>query len=93
MDDVDVHLLLMTGARKLLSIFLHPKLAWDDSKVAPGPPLNPFTSGNPFLGTKLLGFSTGRGSGALKRIRRLSTSDGSDTSPFHYLDIPGQSFP
>ena len=25
--------------------------------------LNPFTSGNPFLGTKLLGFSFGRGSG------------------------------
>ena len=28
--------------------------------------LNPFTTGNPFLGTKLLGFSIGRGSGALK---------------------------
>ena len=27
--------------------------------------LNPFATGNPFLGTKLLGFSIGRGSGAL----------------------------
>ena len=31
-------------------------------------PLNPFTTGNPFLGTKLLGFSIGRGSGALKGL-------------------------
>ena len=31
--------------------------------------LNAFTTGNPFLGTKLLGFSTGRGSGALKGLR------------------------
>ena len=30
--------------------------------------LNPFTTGNPFLGTKLLGFSKGRGSGALKGL-------------------------
>ena len=30
--------------------------------------LNPFTTGNPFLGTKLLGFSIGRGSGALKGL-------------------------
>ena len=30
--------------------------------------LDPFTAGNPLLGTKLLGFSMGRGSGALKRI-------------------------
>ena len=29
------------------------------------PILNPFTTGKPFLGTKLLGFSIGRGSGAL----------------------------
>ena len=29
--------------------------------------INPFTTGNPFFGTKLLGFSIGRGSGALKR--------------------------
>ena len=28
--------------------------------------LNPFTTGNPFLGTKLLGFNIGRGSGVLK---------------------------
>ena len=31
--------------------------------------VNPFTNGNPFLGTKLLGFSIGRGSGALKGSR------------------------
>ena len=30
--------------------------------------LNPFTTGNPFLGTKLLGFSIGRGLGALKGL-------------------------
>ena len=29
---------------------------------------NPFTTGNPFLGTKLLVFSIGRGSGALKGL-------------------------
>ena len=28
----------------------------------------PLTTGNPFLGTKLLGFSVGRGSGALKGL-------------------------
>ena len=28
----------------------------------------PFTTGNPFWGTKLLGFSIGRGSGALKGL-------------------------
>ena len=28
----------------------------------------PFTTGNPFLGTNLLGFSIGRGSGALKGL-------------------------
>ena len=33
--------------------------------------LNPFTTGNPFLGTKLLGFSIGRGSGALKGLTPL----------------------
>ena len=31
--------------------------------------VNPFTTGNPFWGTKLLGFSIGRGSGALKGLR------------------------
>ena len=31
--------------------------------------VNPFTTGNPFLATKLLGFSKGRGSGALKGLR------------------------
>ena len=30
--------------------------------------LNPFTTGNPFLGTKLLGISIGRGLGALKEL-------------------------
>ena len=30
--------------------------------------LNPFTTGNPFLGTKLLGFSMGRGLGAVKGL-------------------------
>ena len=29
---------------------------------------DPFTTGNPFLGTNLLGFSIGRGSGALKGL-------------------------
>ena len=29
---------------------------------------NPFTTGNPFWGAKLLGFSIGRGSGALKGL-------------------------
>ena len=39
---------------------------------------SPFTTGNPFLGTKLLGFSIGRGSGALKGLKavRLAYSDG-----------------
>ena len=30
--------------------------------------VNSFGTGNPFLGTKLLGFSTGRSSGAPKRV-------------------------
>ena len=30
--------------------------------------LDPFTTGNPFLGTKILGFSIERGSGALKEL-------------------------
>ena len=33
-----------------------------------GPPFSLFTTGNPFLGTKLLGFSIERGSGALKGL-------------------------
>ena len=33
--------------------------------------VNPFTFGNPFLGTKLLGFSVGRGSGALKGVTQF----------------------
>ena len=39
-----------------------------------GGEVNPFTTGNPFLGTKLLGFSIGRGSGALKGLRHPLTS-------------------
>ena len=31
--------------------------------------INPFTTGNPFLGTKLLELSLGRGSGALKGLK------------------------
>ena len=34
------------------------------------PVLNPFTTGNPFWGTKLLGFSIGRGSGALEGLAK-----------------------
>ena len=34
--------------------------------------LNPFTTGNPFFGTKLLGFSVGRGLGALKGLRPIN---------------------
>ena len=30
--------------------------------------INPFTTGNPFSGTKILGFNIGRGSGALKGL-------------------------
>ena len=40
-------------------------------EVSPVNELNPLTTGNPFLGTKLLGFSIGRGSGALKGLRPL----------------------
>ena len=36
--------------------------------LAQNSPLNPFTTGNPFLRTKLLRFSIGRGSGALKGL-------------------------
>ena len=35
--------------------------------------VNPFATGSPFLGTKLLGFSIGRGSGALKGYYLSST--------------------
>ena len=34
--------------------------------------VNPFTTGNPFLGTKLLAFSIGRGSGALKGLKKIA---------------------
>ena len=37
--------------------------------------LNPFTTGNPFLRTKLLGFSVGRGSGAPKGLRPPRKTD------------------
>ena len=35
--------------------------------------VNLFTTGNPFWGTKTLGFSIGRGSGALKGLRLTVT--------------------
>ena len=34
--------------------------------------INPFTTGNPFLGTKLVGFSIGRDSGTLKGLREVA---------------------
>ena len=37
--------------------------------------LNPLTTGNPFLGTKLLGVSIGRGLGALKGSRQPPHSE------------------
>ena len=36
--------------------------------------LNPFTTENPFLGTKLLEFNIGRGSGALKGLKGVLNS-------------------
>ena len=45
--------------------------------------LNPFTAGNPFLGTKLLGFCIGRGSGALKGLNLLN---GVHTTQSYYLN-------
>ena len=42
--------------------FFSPKISvWERG-------LNPFATGNPFLGTKFLEFSVGRGSGALKGL-------------------------
>ena len=41
-----------------------PTAPWQADPCA----LNPFTTGNPFLGTQLLGFSIGRGSGALEGL-------------------------
>ena len=37
--------------------------------------LNPSTTGNPFLGTKLLGFNIGRDSGALEGLRPFPRTD------------------
>ena len=37
--------------------------------------LNPFTTGNPFLGTTLLGSSMGRDSAALKRLTPLQVEN------------------
>ena len=46
--------------------------------------VNPFTTGNPFLATKLLGFSTGRGSGALKGLNTASScAERSALGSFH----------
>ena len=38
-----------------------------------GKGVNPFTTENPFLGTKLLGFSIGRGSGAPKGLKSFQS--------------------
>ena len=46
----------------------HPVAVLFFSETVFGRGLNPFTTGNPFWGTKLLGFSIGRGSGALKGL-------------------------
>ena len=46
--------------------------------------LNPFTTGNPFLGTQLLAFSIGRGSGALKGL--------SGQRPDIWFVAPGEGF-
>ena len=58
---------------RLFGIFARKNRSW--KKNAPGGwraiKLNPFTTGNPFLGTKLLGFSIWRGSGALKGLSSL----------------------
>ena len=61
-----VYVLLGDGVlypRSSNSFFLFPptSVVWDRG-------LNPFTTGNPFLGTKLLGFRIGRGVGALKGL-------------------------
>ena len=42
--------------------------------------LTPFTTGNPFLGTKLLGFSIGRGLGALKGLMLVHISPGRESA-------------
>ena len=46
--------------------------------------LDPFTTGNPFLRTKLLGFSIGRGSGALKGLISMKSC-----MPYRTFDTPG----
>ena len=46
------------------------ELFYGDPLSLAGLLINPFTTGNPFLGTKLLGFSMGRGSGALKGLSK-----------------------
>ena len=57
-----VLLLYQVGYPFFFKILFHK--AWQ----ADGAALNPFTTGNPFLGTKLPGFSVGRGSGAVKGL-------------------------
>ena len=50
-------------AQILQNLFFFPSSGgWREIK------LNPYTTGNPFSGTKLLGFRIGRGSGALKGL-------------------------
>ena len=46
--------------------------------------VNPFTTGNPFLGTKLLGFSLGRGSGAQQGITTIHITHPCRTALFQF---------
>ena len=52
-------------------------------------PVNPFTTGNPFLGTKLLGFSIGRGSGALKGVNMMKRTVEVLTTNIRYVGRKG----
>ena len=47
-----------------------------------------FTTGNPFLGTKLLGFSIERGSGALKGLRAVESAFSAYTKTYQVYIIP-----
>ena len=54
---------LVLSTRYILHETRHPIVT---SCRSPTPTLNTYTTGNPFLGAKLLGISIGRGFGALK---------------------------
>ena len=59
-------------------VFSHLEPSLESSRYR----LNPFPAGNPFLGTKLLGFSIGSGSGAVKGLtRRRNLVHGHRTGP------------